>query len=171
MNQKESRSLEEFKERLAKLSEEQIAWFSGWLCADGTILKTDTGLPRVRFNISDKDPLDKFSELLGCKVHGPIKPSGLGKKPIWEWAVTGMKALMLLKRCEKWLSERYKMRFLACRQTNNPRSKLLSNEDAKFIKSAVKTAKHGDLRRLARRFGVSEATISAIKAGRIYNWL
>jgi hypothetical protein len=86
-----------YKARIDALDETQIAWFAGWLCADGSIGIADSrGRPTLDFTICDRDPLEKMSELFGNSVGGPFAPSGLGTKPRLKWKISGWKACIIL---------------------------------------------------------------------------
>lgn len=101
---------EELKARLAQISDVDIAWFAGWLSADGCIAyhgKENT--PQIQFKICDRDPLERFAELFGGYVGGPhsVKKH---YKPTYTWQFTGLKAAYILARCMPWLSLRYQKR-------------------------------------------------------------
>lgn len=159
-----------FLNKINNVSETDIAWFSGWLCADGSI-KTDKngGAPSIRFVITDKDPLDKMAKLFGNTVHGPMKPNGLGKKMIYQWSIRGIKVKDILNKCYKYLSERYKHRANnALKYKPKYRSFKLSKQDIIDIKKSFKNCKHGDLAKIAKKYNVSKAMISGIKSGRFW---
>src|SRR5579859_3144771 len=105
------KSVDDFQALIDSISDTDMAWFGGWLSADGCILASSGNGPvKIRFTICDKDPLEKFSNLFGNSVGGPLKPSGLGKTPRYDWQVSGMKARMLIVKVYPWLSDRYKRR-------------------------------------------------------------
>lgn len=160
----------EFEERLDALGETWLAWFAGWLCADGSILDVEGGRPRIRFTITDLDPLDQFSEQLGGAVNGPYPPSGLGVKNRYTWSISGWRAVAVLRRVRPWLSIRYGRRAdaLLGYESRDHYGQKLTPQDVESIRAALATGGHGTGRRLARQYGVSDAAISAIKSERIW---
>lgn len=161
---------EEYAARVAAIDEATIAWFSGWLCADGCIAEHSDGRPTIKFTICDIDPLEKFAALFGNAVGGPWPPSGLGVKPRYSWIISGWKAAVILERVKPWLSERYTERAERVSQWE-PRGhagRKLTPADVAIIKAELKTGKHGIGRRLAERFGVSDAMISHIRKERMW---
>lgn len=162
---------EAFALRLAAIDEPTIAWFGGWLCADGSIKAgPENGRPCIRFVITDLDPLDKFATLFGNKVGGPHPPSGLGVKDRYEWQISGWRAAMILERVRPWLSTRYGERadVFADWAPRGHAGRLLDPEMVSTIKAALAAGGHGTGRRLAREYGVSEQLISAIRHGRCW---
>ena len=160
--------IKQFKIQLSKVSDCDIAWFSGWLCADGCIAKQNNNLNtcRVAFHITDRDPLERFAKLFGGKVTGPYT-SRKGSKPMYVWATSGAKAVLLLKRCVPWLSLRYKKR-----ATHAMQYAYRGNSDSNFTPSDVKNIKlildngrHGVGRKLAQHYNVSDSMISQIRRG------
>lgn len=171
---KHRRDYEEFRGRVAATGEAEIAWFAGWLSADGSVKVADRyGRPAVRFQICDRDPLDRFAELFGNRVVGPIAQhaGAFGTKPVFEWRVSGMKAVALLERCLPWLSARYAerardaMRYAVGRAA--PGAKITPEQVAE-IKAQLAVGGHGIGRRLARQYGVTDGLISAIRHGRVW---
>ena len=73
-----SRAREKYKRLVAAVPEVKVAWFSGWLCADGCIPKDITAV--IKFTICDKDPLVEFSNLWGNNMSPPQKPFGFGRQ-------------------------------------------------------------------------------------------
>lgn len=171
MNTSELASFQLFATRLSRVTDTDIAWFAGWLCADGSI-KVDkvAGRPKLAFMICDRDPLDRFVRLFGNSVVGPFSPSGFGKRPRWSWQITGRKAVLLLARCRPWMSERYLERAEPVwkYKTREHSWRLLNPQSAAALRKALTTYKHGDGLRLAKKFGVSKATVSAIRHGRMW---
>lgn len=151
------------------ISEAKIAWFAGWLCADGSIKIDKSGTPRIRFVICDKDPLDKFSEIFGNSVHGPYAPSGLGKKPRYEWTLAGMEAVKIIRLTYPWLSDRYREKAdRALTYSILPhRGKKLNPDQVATIRMQLAQGKSGT--KLAAEYGVTDGLISAIKGGRIWS--
>lgn len=170
MNDTEHASVSKFRDRLSRLTEEQIAYFSGWLCADGCILHDrESGCPRIKFTICDLDPLTLFSEWFGNSIWGPFKPSGLGKKQKYEWHIAGEKCRILIDRCRPWLSERYTER--AARSSDykvKAKGRKINAEIVADIKARLASGKHGVGRELAKEYGVTSGLISAIKMGRTW---
>jgi hypothetical protein len=172
-------------ERLNSISDTDIAWFGGWLSADGCIMRnpgarTRNGqprrqltVPRIRFTITDRDPLDRFAALFGNTVSGPAAPYGntIGKQPYYSWQITGHAAALILQRVRPWLSERYRGRADLAVSGFSPREhlgRILSPDDVVIIKSELATGARGIGSQLARRFGVTEGMICNIKYGRAW---
>jgi hypothetical protein len=173
MNTTELRTADEFRKRLERLNEAEIAWFSGWLCADGSIKVVDKfGRPAVRFQICDRDPLDRFADLFGNSVHGPFAQhaGAFGTRPVFEWRISGLRAVILLRRCRPWLSERYAERAISAMQykTRKHQGRKLTPVSVARIKRELETGGHGIGRRLAKRYRVTDGLISAIKVGRVW---
>jgi hypothetical protein len=157
-----------FEVRVAAIAATDIAWFSGWLCADGSIKPGPP--PAIKFTICDRDPLERFSDLFGNRVHGPFKPSGLGKQVRYEWKLSGAKSLVLLRRCLPHLSRRYRERAEQAMR-HSPRDhngRKLSPSEIISIRAVLSSGRHGVGRMLARKYGVTDALISAIKHGRTW---
>jgi len=160
----------DFVTKVAAVPEADVAWFSGWLCADGSIKYRDK-TAGIRFVICDKDPLERFSQLWGNCVSPPQKPSGFGKRPRYEWGIRGFKAKTILMRCLPWLSARYKQRAqLAIATTPDRRQVIkLTIEDVIAIKKQLaKSTKWGVSRDLAQHYHVTDAMIYSIKKGRVW---
>ncbi len=173
MNPTEKKTLEAFEGRLNAITDTDIAWFSGWLCADGCITFIDNGRarPRVKFTICDKDPLERFSALFGCAVSGPNAPSGFGKLPRFCWSIGGHFAVALLRRCRPWLSDRYgaKADRAFTYKTKEHYGRKLTPEQVLEIKHELSKGGRGVNRRMAIKFGISDAMVYAIKSGRAWS--
>jgi hypothetical protein len=159
-----------FLKKLKKVSDIDMAWFAGWLCADGSIkIDKGGGTPTIKFVITDKDPLDRIAELLGNTVHGPMKPTGLGKKMTYSWSIRGIKVKDIINRCYKHLSNRYKEKAdIALKYEPKYRSFKLSRQDVIDIKKSLKNRKRGDLIKLVRKYNVSRALINGINSGKFW---
>ena len=169
MSERERRK--EYERRVAAIPENQIAWFSGWLCADGSITGWNGSKhASVQFTICDRDPLVKFAELFGNTVHKSQPPSGFGHRPRYGWRVAGFKATVILKRCIPWLSERYLQRakraIAATPYERKPRKLTLKNVIA--IKKELAKNKKGINRKMAKKYHVSDGMIGHIRCGRIW---
>lgn len=160
----------EYAARVGAIDEPTIAWFAGWLCADGSIKEHDGGRPKISFTLTDIDPLDRFAELFGNSVQGPIPPSGLGVKDRYHWQISGWRAAIILQRVRPWLSQRYAERAAAfdAWEPRGHAGRKLTPDDVAIIKAELAKGGHGVGRRLARRFGVSDGMICHIKAGRMW---
>ena len=172
-SKKASRSqLREYEARISRIPEVDLAWFAGWLCADGSIKKADErNRPKLSFQICDRDPLEQMTRLFGGTVGGPFPPSGLGKLPRYSWSISGWKAVFILRRCLPWLSERClekANRALELFKIQRDGGNKLSFEDVEEIRKKLQNG-YGSGRIIAKEFGVSVATISAIRSGRIWN--
>lgn len=163
---------ESFQRRLDAINEDHIAWFSGWMSADGSIrIENDT--VSIRFVICDKDPLVMFSELFGNAVGGPYPPSGLGKRDRYEWSIRGWKAARILERCLPWLSHRYAdraRRGISVAPLHRPTRKLTLTQVAQ-IKHELMNGRHGVGCRLAKRYNITDGMVSAIKHGRSWRYV
>lgn len=128
------------------------------------------GRPSVRFQICDRDPLDRIAGLFGNRVIGPIPQhkGALGKRPVFEWKISGQKAVALLTRCMPWLSARYadRARTVMLYTTREHSGRKLTPQQAADIKAALAFGRHGIGRQLAAKYGVTDGMISAIKRGR-----
>lgn len=157
-------------QRLDNIPVETLSWFAGWLCADGSILNAGGGRPKIRFVITDIDPLDTFSVLFGNAVDGPHPPRGLGNKPVYAWAMSGWRAALLLDMVRPWLSVRYTARLDALGPF--PEKKhcgwKLTPVQVNDIRNRLSVGKHGVGKELAREYNVTDGLISAIKTGRIW---
>ena len=146
------------------MSDVELAWFGGWVSADGTILAEG---PTIKFAICDRDPLQKFADLFGNHVRGPFKPSGFGKQPRFEWSVRGRRAVWLIALIFPWLSDRYQNRATialeAYQAQPHSRGRKLSIEQVDRIRSSNNSG-----RQLAREFGISDSLVSAIRRGRAW---
>ena len=152
------------------LSEAQIAWFSGWLCADGSIKIEKNSVPAIVFKLTDKDPLLKFEKMFGVSVVGPLAPSGLGKKECYEWKIKGLIVCDILKRCKSWLSDRYLIKAeKALQYQPSNREFKLTKKQVMEIKDRLQNYKRGDIKKLASEFNVSEGLICSIRKGRIWS--
>lgn len=157
--------------RLANIDEATMAWFSGWLCADGSIKRHSEKAPKISFTITDLDPLDRFSEIFGGKVNGPFPATGLGVKDRYHWQVSGWKAAAIIERCRPWLSVRYTERADMALNSWRPRlhrGQKLNPEQVADIKRRLACGHRGIGRQLAREYGVSDALISAVRVGRLW---
>lgn len=153
------------------LSEADAAWVGAWISADGCITDAGDGRPRIQFKLTDKDVLDRMTDLFGGKVLGPYDPVGLGKKPTWHWQISGRPAQRIVEAVWVWLSQRRQDRFKEITSTWSPRSHQgwkLTPSEVDEIKARLAVGAHGIGRQLAREFKVSDAAISAIKHGRMW---
>lgn len=168
---------EAYRSAVLAIPEDQIAWFSGWLCADGCITVDSTSRNKrfkLQFKICDQDPLHKFSAMFGGSVGGPVAPTGLGKKPTYNWSVQGWRAATILERCRPWLSDRYAARADAVMggfSAKNHHGQKLTPAVVANIKAELAAGENGVSRRLAQRYGVSDGMISAIKSGRLWGYV
>ena len=143
----------DYAERIAAIPETTIAWFGGWLSADGSIKAHSEKAPKISFIITDADPLDRMSDLFGNAVDGPRKPSAnaLGSKYLYSWQISGWKAKIILDRVYPWLSLRYKERadvFLNWKPRGHAGRKL-QPADVIEIKTALSSGTHGVGKELA----------------------
>lgn len=157
----------EYASRVANISEADIAWFGGWLSADGSI-GSNPQRPHIRFCLTDIDPLERFSDLFGNAIYGPAKQHGLGTKPVYEWKLSGWRAKVVLLRVRPWLSVRYAERasLFDAWTARAHRGQKLTPENVAYIREELSSGGVG--RHLAKQFAVSEGMISAIKKGRAW---
>lgn len=159
----------DYKALVDAIPETKIAWFGGWVSADGCV-GSDKTKPVIKFTLTDLDPLQEFSALFGNKIHGPYPQRGLGTKPTYHWQISGWKARYILVRLAPWLSARYTER-AAINDDWEPREhagRKLEPADIVAIKGALSTGKHGVGRQLAKQYNVTEGMISSIKVGRTW---
>jgi hypothetical protein len=158
-----------YRKYIEELDESVVAWFGGWLSADGSIhSEQKMRRPGISFKLCDRDPLQKFAELFGNRVGGPVPASGFGKRDRFEWQVSGWKAIVILERVTPWLSKRYTDRARLARERFAVNYRRLTPEQVVEIKSRLKFGRHGIGRQLAREFGVTSGMISNIKHGRAW---
>ena len=156
---------------LEQIPEVDIAWFSGWLCADGSIGRIGRGVPYLRFAITDLDPLDRFSELLGGTTSGPMPASGFGIRPRYVWRLAGWRVPLILERTRPWLSQRYLAKFEALDWTYAPperQAQKLTPDLVREIRIRLESGKHGIARQLAREYGVTDSMICRIRSGKAW---
>lgn len=73
------------------MTERNIAWAAGLFEGEGCIGLRKNGnngipSPLLQLNMTDKDVIIAFQELVGGKIYGPYKPrSDIGKKLQWQW--------------------------------------------------------------------------------------
>ena len=165
-----TRRYKNWEHRLNQIPESWFAWFGGWLSADGSIIKeSKTGRVKIKFALCDRDPLNIFSTILGGRVSGPFKPSGLGKQPRFEWSISGWKAIYLLRYISGWLSCRYQKRAKAATkgfQQQRHFGRKLNPQKVAQIKSALRYPYHGIVTHLASQHGVTAGQICHIRQGR-----
>lgn len=157
----------DYELRISQISKENIAWFGGWLCADGCITQIKES-PKLKFTLCDKDPLYKFSALFGNSVHGPFAPSGFGKLKRYEWSISGWRAVVILNRCLLWLSFRYYRKAIKALENFKPRGHAGRTLNPEKVREIRASKGHGSGVEMAKKFGVSNATVSAIKNNRIW---
>lgn len=153
-------------------TEQSIAWMAGLFEGEGCILApTDKGPLRIKIGMGDKDVLEKFHGAAGCGcVSGPWPCSGIGKRPYWEFAVSGRRAYALAAAMWLHLGSRRReqvaraFRALAAK----PHYRKLSHEQVCQIRNELARGKYGVNRALARQFKVTDAMISAIKHRRAW---
>jgi hypothetical protein len=108
---------EAFKAKITRMSDVDIAWFAGWLCADGCIMPASKSrkMPTIHFALTDRDILERFVEMFGGSIctfaqrKSTVRPR-VYLKSAYGWSICSMKAVYLLERCMPWLSLRYSCR-------------------------------------------------------------
>lgn len=159
------------KVSLSHISDTDAAWIAGWLCADGSIATHDTTI-RIRWVITDRDPLERITRIVGGNKMHKTPPSGYGKKPRYVLQYGGHRAAALIHRCWPWMSLRYKSRYATAasrwRFVPDGVGQKITAKDVAIIKREIATGGRGSNRKLAKRFGVSDGLIAAIKYGRVW---
>jgi len=92
------------------IAETDYAWFAGWLCADGCVSWSADKAPRLKFKLTEREPLDRMVDLFGGSVSGPHPPTGWGKKDTFYWAIGGDRAVEVLRQCWPWMTSRYQLK-------------------------------------------------------------
>ena len=67
-----------------------LHWAAGFIEGEGCFT-TSPGSQRVVVGQTQREPLERLAELFGGSVV-PMKQKGLGKKPMFKWAVYGSRA-------------------------------------------------------------------------------
>lgn len=151
---------------------EVLAWLGGLFEGEGTISVPSKKAPiRLRIHMTDRDVLDRFRHGAKCGlVHGPFKPSGLGKKPVFAYTISGKKAYALAAALWGYLGARRREQVSRafCAYAGLSPYRSLEPHQVAEIKDALSRGKHGVGRTLASRYGVSDGMISAIKHGRAW---
>lgn len=152
-------------------SREDLAWLAGLYEGEGCVLANPL---RIRISMTDEDTLRAFVARSGVgAVTGPRPATGLGKKPVWDYVVTGRKAYALLVAMLPWLGERRTAGAVEKIQAWMKRKPttagvVLTVEDVREIRRQLESGGHGTARRLAREYGVSDGMVSAIRHGRVW---
>mgnify|MGYP000906161457 CR=1 len=151
---------------------ETLAWMGGLYEGEGSVSIPKKNSPfRLRIKSTDRDVLIRFQKYAKCGgTSGPFKASGLGKKDVWEFAVTGRRAFALAVALWSFLGARRRFQLKAALTAYAVMSpdRSLSRVQVREIKVALRAGRWGSGRALAKKFNVSEGLISAIKAGRIW---
>lgn len=140
------------------------ALFEGEGCVQGNPL-------RAKIGMTDEDVLLGFAERAGVgAVSGPTAPSGLGRKPVYHYTVTGRKAYALLVAMYPLLCARRRgqVEKHVAPWLQKVRGRKIAAADAAAIKTQLASGGHGTARRLARHYGVSDGLICAIRQGRAW---
>jgi hypothetical protein len=158
----------------------QIAWMAALYEGEGYVAvpkpkNAETrckGSPlRLRFKMCDRDVLERFQRYAGFgSLHGPFKPSGLGKKVTYEYIAQGAQAYALIVAFWPWLGVRRQgqvttaiLAWAGMKQTKDGR--VITPNQAIEIKRRLVGGSHGIGRQLAREFGITPGMISHIKLG------
>lgn len=153
-----------------------VMWLAGLYEGEGCVVSDKRGGSlKLRIGMTDRDVLVTFQELA---QGGYISPrsrdsGGLGKKPVWDYVATGRHAYAVFIAMFPFLHQRRRNRIhekLTVWLTLIPSSagRSLRHADVRVIKRELDSGGHGTGRRLAKQYGVSDATISAIRVGRIW---
>jgi hypothetical protein len=159
-------------------SREHLAWLAGLFEGEGCIAapyrradNRKSSPLRIRIKMCDKDVLQKFKTLAGMGgVSGPYKPSGWGVKPTFDYVISGRKAYALAAMLWTYLGQRRKSQvrraFRAYAKISSVRK--LTYAQVEDIKRALHAGQHGINRQLAKKYGVTDGMISALKHNRLW---
>jgi hypothetical protein len=100
----------------------KVAWAAGLFEGEGSIFincRSDrVGAVKITMSLrmSDKDTVEQFASFIGTGVcKGPIKATGIGDKPMFEWRTYRWADISVIYALFKpWLSERRKQKFEEC---------------------------------------------------------
>lgn len=87
------------------LSDFHLGWIVGILEGEGTFDAVKQKYPRVRVEMTDKDSVVKFGELLGI-AREPRRRQRENRKPSWTLSVCGKQAKLLMLDVFPHMSER-----------------------------------------------------------------
>lgn len=100
-------------------SREEVAWAAGLFEGEGCLTinhkSYKSGVhsyPRVQMNITDKETLDRFHEVVGVgKIYSHKNGSYLSNKPQWRWQIATKEGVReVIEQLYPWLSERRQAR-------------------------------------------------------------
>lgn len=144
---------------------------------EGCILaEKRSGKLSLQFAMTDLDVLETFQRMAGggWLSPRPYDKGGLGKKPCWELRFTGRRAYALVIAMWPWMHERRRgqitkavQRWLLAVPTSAG-IKITREQVGEIKRSLALDSGYGTSRRLAEKYGVSDALIGAIKHGRVW---
>lgn len=156
---------------------EKLAWMAGLYEGEGCCTITERGPLRLQFAMTDRDVLERFAALAGYGQPSlrPHRNYGLGKLPVWDYRIAGVKAYALLVAMWPWLCSRRRNRIREAtarwRMRKSRPWKITAAQviEIRAARYGVLKGRHGaiSLRTLARRYGVSVGLIGQIAAGRV----
>jgi hypothetical protein len=131
-----------------------IYWLAGLLEGEGTFcFGRDKKYPYLSVEMTDRGVVDRCASILGCRLYGPYRAKGLGKKKLFKAVVGGAKALEWMDRLYLLMGERrrkqidFVRKMWASRKVKNPLLNLTSY-NSKFLTPTSK-------RRRAKRIWVT----------------
>jgi len=158
------------------MTTEEFFWLVGLLEGEGTFLPgppSNPNSPRIALLMTDKDIVQKVARLWGMSFHeassAQIKSKGWTLP--YKTTLRGTKAVALMKLLQPYLGIRRQVQVTKALRNYDPNLRKLNS--SKLTEALVTTIRHesGSIREIARRYGVSHATISRIKSKETWSWL
>lgn len=93
------------------MTEFEIAWLAGLLEGEGSFIlyswkgRPKYHCPRIQLTMTDKDVIEKVSNLLSTTLYGPYK-YGVSKKETYQIQVNGKAAIPILEKILPYMGER-----------------------------------------------------------------
>lgn len=155
---------------------ELIAWAAGFFDGEGCWnadfdKKTGRARLKAKVTVCDKDYVFKLQTIVGGSVYGPLKPSGFGKLPRWQWGYSNsLDTIALFLAFKPFLGKRRTSRFEELFKKwavpFGPAYDKLKRYEWYDIRMAD-PKKYEDARRLAKKYGVTDQVISQILNSRL----
>lgn len=89
---------------------EAVIWAAGLFEGEGCLTLSNGRDPHAQLKMTDRDVVERFRVVMGfgsLHVHGP---SGLGRKPQWQWDTSTQGTQALIAMFWPWLGERRRAR-------------------------------------------------------------
>jgi len=90
------------KVALKELKETDIAWAAGFIEGEGSVSSNPFFI--IAFQVN-KEPVEKLCTLFGGSLY-LVNHNGLGKSPIWQWVVRGIRAIHVFNKIYIFLSKK-----------------------------------------------------------------